>query len=139
MTGGGTAEGPPELPPGLVLRAAERAFRERAARRLRALTCVFDSVDDGADVRVPRVLMFAAAGFDVLLTVYATPRGNMVSGAVLGARALHVAIRRPIRATIEIPLTEDGRLAPTLVPPGTGSVLVEQSANISWRSEWFTL
>ncbi len=139
MTSGGPNGGSAEHPPGLVLNAAQRAFRERTSRRLHRLVCVFDSVDDEDDVHVARVLMLAAVGFDVLLTISATPSGNVVAGAVLGASVLHVAIRRPMRATIEIPLSADGRFTPTFVPSGTGSVLVDETAHISWRSDWFTL
>jgi hypothetical protein len=139
MTSGGPDEETSELPPGLVRRAAQGAFRERVNKQTHRLRCVFDSVEDGPDASDPRSLMFAGGGIEVVLRVSAIARGTVVAGAVHGASVQHVAIRRPMRATIEIPLGDDGQLTPTFVPSGTGSVLVDESAHISWRSDWFTL
>ena len=88
-------------PPVLVLKAAQRAFRERRAPRAGPATLVFDSfVDENVPERVSRSLMFAADRFDLLLTVSVTPRGNLVGGEVLGVKLLIIGIRRPMRATL---------------------------------------
>jgi hypothetical protein len=127
-------------PPAPVVKAAERAFRERDAPRAGHVMLVFDSFDDDPETEVaPRLLLFTADSFDLVLTVSSTPRGNALGGSLLGPMALTVAIRRPLRATIAIRAGEDGLLADTLVPPGTASVLVRAASGLTWQSDWLTL
>jgi hypothetical protein len=122
------------------VKAAERAFRERDAPLAGDVMLLFDSyVDEAARKRQPRLLMFTADSFDLMLTVRSTPRGNELGGSLFGARSLTVEIRRPLRATITIHAGGDGVLTETLVPPGTASVLVHAESGRTWRSEWLTL
>jgi hypothetical protein len=87
------------------------------------------------------VLVFSCDAFDVMLTIAGEARGNRVTGTVFGqCDGLVVAIRRPTRAAIAVPVTRDGLLAPTLVPKGTGSVFTRAlSDGRIWQSEWLTL
>ena len=54
----------------------------------------------------PRVLVFSCDAFDVMLTIAGEARGNRVTGTVFGqCDGLVVAIRRPTRAEIAVPVT----------------------------------
>jgi hypothetical protein len=129
-------------PPALVVKAAEYAIRKRTVPDVRKTDLVFDSLAHPDLLRGgPRVLVFSCDAFDVILTVTPEARGNRVTGTVLGdTDALVVAIRRPTRATIAVPATPDGLLAPTLVPRGTASVYARAlSDGRIWQSEWLTM
>ncbi len=129
-------------PPALVVKAAEYAIRKRPTADVRKTDLVFDSLAHPDLLRgAPRVLVFSCDAFDVMLTIAAEARGNRVTGTVLGdTDALVIAIRRPTRATIAVPATCDGLLAPTLVPKGTGSVYARAlSDGRIWQSDWLTL
>jgi hypothetical protein len=121
--------------------AAQRAFRERDPSRARHASLVFDSFIDGhAPAGGYRLLMFGAEGFDLVLTVASTPRGNLMEGALLGdAKPKVVAVRRPMRPTIAIAVRHDGRLSETLVPPGIASVTARCLTGEIWQSDWLTL
>jgi hypothetical protein len=134
------AEGGRQPPPEPVVKAAERAFRERETPRAGKVALVYDSFrDDAQPGRAPRLLMFTAGSLDLLLTIASTPKGNLVGGWLLGTLPVAVGIRRPLRATIALHAGEDGMLAETLVPPGTASVLVHAATGRSWQSDWMTL
>ena len=129
-------------PPALVVKAAEYAIHKRPVPDVRKTDLVFDSLAHPDLLRGgPRVLVFSCDAFDVMLTIAPEARGNRVTGTVLGdTDALVVAIRRPTRATIAVPATFDGLLAPTIIPKGTASVYARAlSDGRIWQSEWLTL
>ncbi len=129
-------------PPALVVKAAEYAISKRPVPEVRTTDLVFDSLAHPDLLRNgPRVLVFSCDAFDIMLTIASEARGNRVTGTVLGdTDALVVAIRRPTRATIAMPATRDGVLAPTLVPRGTASVYARAlSDGRIWQSEWLTM
>jgi hypothetical protein len=129
-------------PPALVVNAARRAFRERLTSGARHAELVFDSFADLDETfeSAPRMLMFSADGFDLLLTITREPRGDRVEAAVLTpAKPVEVSIRRPTRATIALRATPDGYLAPTTLPPGTASVYARASDGRAWQTDWLTI
>src|SRR5262245_22922933 len=106
--------------PRLVVTAARRAFAVRSGPRAEAAALVFDSFDDASEhEEARRLLLFTAGHFDLLITIAVQPRGKVLGGAVWGPQPVSLAVRRPTRATIVIPASDDGVLTATIVPPGS--------------------
>jgi hypothetical protein len=126
--------------PGLVVAAARHAFSEHTRPAGRRVTLVFDSVRDDVPAETsPRLLMFTGDTFDLIVTVAQTPRGKAIGGAIISGSKLTVAIRRPLRATIAIPVDDSGVLAETVIPDGTVRVIVDDLTGEAYQSQWFTL
>ena len=117
-------------------------FTNDAPPRRRRADLVFDSFTDVEETfeNGPRMLMFSADGFDMLLTITREARGDRLEASVLTpSKPVTVTIRRPTRATIAIRVTPDGALEPTTVPPGTASVFARSSDGRTWQTDWLTI
>jgi hypothetical protein len=134
----------PRRPPKRIVEAARRAFDERSGPGTRPVELVFDSLADAewTPSDMTRILMFSGDGLAILLTSTRCAEGNRVGGAVFTRTPVTLALRQPMRATIAIPTTDDGRLLPTTVVTGPASVFARASAPATgrtWQSEWLTL